>query len=262
MWMPHYPALDLPRAVWEGAPAMPRFSVCAPREPQLRRTALKEFGQLFALSSGAAAVYGDFGYALFPAHRMGWLPPAVPRQLLLRGAAEGAVLCVDPCLCRNLPHLPAVFTGNLMATALLERLAAHPSGLALEEAGERRLQLLMEELLSCQSIPLRLPMPETAPAARIARRLLLYPSEVRSEAEWAQWAGISRRSLVRYFAQTGVGFRQWRIRRRAMSAIEHLARGSSVGEAAAECGYGSATAFIVAFRRLLGCTPGEFLRKP
>ncbi|MBP4051882.1 helix-turn-helix domain-containing protein [Chromobacterium violaceum] len=52
---------------------------------------------------------------------------------------------------------------------------------------------------------------------------------------------------------------EWRERLRMLRARALLAEGRSVGYCAAELGYAGSSAFIVAFRRCFGETPGRYL---
>jgi AraC-like DNA-binding protein len=219
-------------------------------------------GQLFALTGGVASVRGTSGYILFPAHRFGWIPPATQHQLVLHGPAVGSVLCLSQELCSAMPSEPVVFTASRVASALLERIAAQLYGAPLEATGEQRLQVLITELFAGATMPLRIPMPTSEKAARIARAMLLHPGELRSEVEWANWAGMSRRTLIRHFDRSGLSFTEWRQRVRIMAAIELLAKGLPVAEVAGEVGYASVSGFIHRFRLMLDCTPSDFLRPP
>jgi AraC-like DNA-binding protein len=70
-------------------------------------------------------------------------------------------------------------------------------------------------------------------------------------------AGV--RTLSRLFAaETGLSFAQWRTRIRIRAAIEHLAEGASVNATARAVGYRKPDAFIAAFRRATGQTPGTY----
>ncbi|MBL8114640.1 MAG: helix-turn-helix domain-containing protein, partial [Acidobacteria bacterium] len=60
--------------------------------------------------------------------------------------------------------------------------------------------------------------------------------------------------------ETGLTLEAWRLRARLLRAVEHLAGGRAVTAVAIDVGYESPSAFIAAFRRELGETPGRFLR--
>ncbi|MNY52229.1 HTH-type transcriptional repressor of iron proteins A [compost metagenome] len=79
--------------------------------------------------------------------------------------------------------------------------------------------------------------------------------------QWADRMGMSEKTLTRLFQrETGLSFRTWRQRMRLLSSLNMLEEGCSVTEVALSYGYDSTSAFIAAFKRLLGFTPGELFR--
>ncbi|BFO08574.1 hypothetical protein GGER_10840 [Serratia rubidaea] len=106
-------------------------------------------------------------------------------------------------------------------------------------------------------------MPQDARLLKIARALLDDPASTRRQSEWASWAGISVRSLSRLFmVQTGIGFARWRQQARIIRSLEALSRGTPVASVAADCGYDNVSAYIAAFRRHFGVTPGCYFAAP
>jgi AraC-like DNA-binding protein len=79
--------------------------------------------------------------------------------------------------------------------------------------------------------------------------------------DWSHFAGMSRRTFMRAFsAQVGMSFGRWRQQARLFAALEMLAQGESVTEAAVAVGYDSVSAFIEMFRKMLGTTPQMYFR--
>jgi AraC-like DNA-binding protein len=88
---------------------------------------------------------------------------------------------------------------------------------------------------------------------------LAQPGAEASLAELARGAGASLRTLQRLFlAETGLSLDAWRGRARMQQAVVSLSNGAPVTEAALECGYQSPSAFIAAFKRTFGSTPGRY----
>jgi len=106
---------------------------------------------------------------------------------------------------------------------------------------------------------LRVPMPRDPRAARVARELGAHPSDPRDLAEWGQAVGASGRTLARLFrAETGLAFGAWRTRLRLQATLPMLAAGSTVAAAARHAGYATPSAFVSAFRRTTGVSPGAY----
>jgi AraC-like DNA-binding protein len=106
-----------------------------------------------------------------------------------------------------------------------------------------------------------LQLPSDARLARAAHALLDDVGDDRRLEDWAHFAGMSRRSFMRAFsAEVGMSFGRWRQQARLFAALEMLAQGKSVTEAAVAVGYDSVSAFIEMFRKMLGTTPQMYFR--
>lgn len=147
--------------------------------------------------------------------------------------------------------------------------AGRPTGESLREsvirAEEHRLRApsrsarLERRLWPARSKVGQLPLPEDPRARRVADALLRDPADARTLAAFGKHAGASARTLARLFlAETGAPFGQWRAHLRLCAALSHLAVGVPVGDVAGRVGYASASAFVAAFRRLLGVSPGAY----
>ena len=104
-------------------------------------------------------------------------------------------------------------------------------------------------------------LPTSGPARQLAEALRADPSDQRTLAEWGRQVAASERTLARAFtAETGIPFGRWRTLLRLQAALPMLARGEPVGRVASRVGYDTPSAFVAAFRRETGQTPGSFFR--
>ncbi|TYL51389.1 helix-turn-helix domain-containing protein [Nocardioides sp. BGMRC 2183] len=100
--------------------------------------------------------------------------------------------------------------------------------------------------------------PVAGPAQMVARALLADPSDPTSLGEWASRLHVSPKTLQRDIErQYAVAFTTLRTRIRLRAAAA-LLRSRSVTETAHLVGYGSASAFVAAFTREFGETPGRY----
>jgi AraC-like DNA-binding protein len=97
------------------------------------------------------------------------------------------------------------------------------------------------------------------PRARgVAQYVMTCPSAGETLEQLCRQHGASRRTLERlYREETGLSFGMWRQKVRMLDSIRQLAEGKSVTNAALDSGYVSVSAFIAAFKRTFGCTPGQ-----
>lgn len=94
-------------------------------------------------------------------------------------------------------------------------------------------------------------------AATVAQHLAYDPGDPASLAEWARRLHVSSKTLQRDFGDTfGASFSQWRTDQR-LHLARTLLQSGSVAQVAEQVGYASPSAFVYAFRRRFGCTPGQ-----
>ena len=103
--------------------------------------------------------------------------------------------------------------------------------------------------------------PTPVAARRVAEALRADPADRRTLREWGHEVGASERTLARAFmAEAGLPFGRWRTRLRLQAALSMLAVGDPVTRVAGRVGYDTPSAFVAAFRRETGQTPGSFFR--
>ena len=96
---------------------------------------------------------------------------------------------------------------------------------------------------------------------RVAETVLAHPGSTRSLTRICEECGASKRTIERLFvAETQLTLGRWRQQARLLHAIRSIASGEKVISAAMEVGYNSPSAFIVRFKKSLGCTPGRYFK--
>jgi AraC-like DNA-binding protein len=121
--------------------------------------------------------------------------------------------------------------------------------------------VLRDELRQPDQQPLHLPIPKEQRLARVAGALLQDVADDRTLEEWARSAGMARRTFMRAFSDhVGMTFGRWRQQARLFAALEMLAEGKSVTEAAIAVGYDSVSAFVDMFRTMMGTAPRRYFR--
>ena len=118
---------------------------------------------------------------------------------------------------------------------------------------------ILDQLATLPVEPLQLPMPADPRARRAAEELRADPGGRRALARVSRLAGASQRTLERLFLEeTAMTLGRWRRRMRLVEALRLLAAGEPVTRVALDVGYATPSAFIEAFRRELGRTPGRY----
>ena len=121
--------------------------------------------------------------------------------------------------------------------------------------------MILDLLEPVEVATIQVTMPTDERALDVARALVSHPADQRNLAAWGREIGASGRTITRAFlADTGIPFARWRTSVRLQAAIPLLAGGEPVATVAGYVGYDTPSAFIAAFRRYTGVTPGSYFR--
>jgi AraC-like DNA-binding protein/quercetin dioxygenase-like cupin family protein len=189
-----------------------------------------------------------------------WIPGGLPHALSARSARTALNLYIEPGATALLGETPALFKVGGLERELVSALADGGRAEAGQPAHERLVDVLFDRLRPARPTGTLL-LPADPALAAIQQRWLAGDDRERDLAAWADRLALSPRSLQRrIFAATGLPFRAWRQRVVLTACFDPLIRGLPVKIVAADAGYASASAFVAAFRRTFGVTPGEFCR--
>jgi AraC-like DNA-binding protein len=177
----------------------------------------------------------------------------------MKGAVSLRTLYLTRRLARDLPPTAGAFEVAL----LLRELILHILKIGLLERElpqhARLAGLLIDLLLQARREDLSLPLPSDPRALALAEHIQAAPQERADLAALAPTVGASLRTLQRLFPrETGLTLQSWRQKARLIQASAALSGGAAVTIVALDCGYESTSAFITAFRRHFGVTPGRY----
>jgi len=212
--------------------------------------------QLVYAAAGVMTVRTGEGAWVTPSHRAVWIPAGVPHSIAMSGRVAMRTLYFRPAFVRGLPRKCCVIAvSNLVKELILHACAC---------GADRHVSaLLARQLRALSALALELPMPADVRARRVAERLERDPGARTGLAALCRDAGASRRTIERSFlAETGLSLGRWRQQSRLMHAVQLLGGGASVTEVAFEAGYGTPSAFTVAFHKAFGATPTAYFCAP
>jgi AraC-like DNA-binding protein len=214
--------------------------------------------QLAWAANGVLTVVADAGTWVLPPSRALWIPAGLPHETIAseRSTMRTLYLEADTCPIRWESPRPVV------ATALLAALIEHLEEGSLDPRHRARAEELILDLLEPVEVAtIQVTMPSDERALEVARVLVSNPADRRNLTAWGREVGASGRTLTRAFlADTGIPFATWRTSVRLQAAIPLLAAGEPVATVAGYVGYETPSAFIAAFRRHTGVTPGAYFR--
>ncbi|VTU14440.1 AraC family transcriptional regulator [Variovorax sp. RA8] len=216
-------------------------------------------GQLIYATSGAILVHTQVGSWIVPPQRAVWVPPQTQHSMQTCGPTALRTLYLRADVIPEEITKCCVIAVSPLLRELIAEAAAMP--VDYDEAGRDGLaiKLLLWELRPVQIIPLHLPFPLDSRILKICQEIVKNPNDETSIDGWGDKVGASGRTIIRQFqSETGLSFRRWKQQARLMSAIQMLAEGKNVADAASLSGYESPSAFSAMFKRLLGVTPSEY----
>ncbi|MBO2459482.1 AraC family transcriptional regulator [Actinomadura violacea] len=213
--------------------------------------------QLAYAVSGVLSVTTDAGIWLASPARALWIPAGTVHEHRSFGGADlrlvGIPVPRDPLgLAR-----PAVLGVDALLRELIVACTDVPDA---ERDGAEWLRLrdvLLDRVARAPRYADYVPSAKDPRLAAVCRMLCDDPADDRTLAELGARAGAGERTLTRLFrAELGMTFPQWRAQLRLHHAMVLLAEGLPVTTVAHRAGWASASAFIDAFRRTFGHTPG------
>jgi AraC-like DNA-binding protein/quercetin dioxygenase-like cupin family protein len=214
--------------------------------------------QLAWAASGVLTVRTQESAWVLPPTRALWIPAGLPHETLSAGVATMRSAYVRP------DRFPLEWAEPtpVWASPLLCELIGYLEDRSLTPERRTRAEAVLIDLLqpvAMTTVDVRWPSDDRA--RQVADRLAAYPADSQTLAEWGHQTGASERTLARVFvAETGVSFGRWRTLIRIQAALTALAGGEPVGNVARRVGYDSDSAFVQAFRRETGVTPGTYFR--
>ncbi len=211
--------------------------------------------QLAWTDAGVLEVVTDDGVWVLPPTRALWLPANLPHQTSANAATLLRGIYLDPGRCPIKWRRARAVAVNELLAALLRYLSTE-----LTPTSRSRAEALVPDLLQpLDTISIRVAIPTDDRAREVAEALLADPADPRTLTQWGRAVGASARTLTRGFHDgTGVSFNRWRTSARIRAALPLLATGTPISQVATAVGYETASAFVAAFRREVGTTPGAY----
>ena len=215
--------------------------------------------QLAWASTGVLVIDAERRTWVLPPTRALWIPATVPHRVVASGRAEMCAVYVRPDRCPiDWPHPTPVAVEPLLA----QLIPTSPTSTSTPRAAPAPRPVLIDLLEPVPYAMIQAPVPdEDGPAREVAQALLADPADPRTLDQWGHEVGASGRTLARAFLTgTGVPFGRWRTAARLQAALPRLAAGEPIAAVARRVGYETPSAFVAAFHRETGLTPGGYFR--
>ncbi|MGP3757216.1 AraC family transcriptional regulator [Streptomyces sp. IBSNAI001] len=214
--------------------------------------------QLAWASHGTLTVDVEARRWVLPTTRALWIPSGVPHEVVSTSRTTMTSLYLPtapPAEAGRWDAVQAVHVPVLLAE-LIGYLGDPDLGSGSRSRGEA---LLLDLLRPVATTALEAPLPADPRARRVALELFDDPACARAVDAWGRRVGTSGRTLARLFlANTGMPFGRWRTLVRLQAALPALAAGEPLQRVSRSVGYETVSAFVAAFRRETGTTPGAY----
>ncbi|WP_459009558.1 AraC family transcriptional regulator [Streptomyces aculeolatus] len=215
--------------------------------------------QLAWASGGTLTVAAGSGTWVLPSTRALWVPAGVPHEVTSASHSTMMSLYLS-----TVPGTMSSWTGPrpVAVSPLLAELIRYLGDPALGTDRRDRGEALVLDLLEpVTATTLDTPLPTDPRACEVAQALLNDPACQYSLDAWGRRVGASGRTLARLFLSgTGMPFGRWRTLVRLQAALPALAAGEPLSRVSRAVGYETVSAFVAAFRRETGVTPGTYFR--
>lgn len=215
-------------------------------------------GQLVLALHGAVMCEVEQAICLVPSGHAVWIPGGLLHRNRITENARLCFLFIEP----DAVTMP-VHSCTLKISSLVQELILHLAQQSfpyVEDSLSARLVAVLFELLDKQPVEqLYLPISAEPRLHKITRAWSSSTSERRTLEQWAEYLGMSSRSLARLVhKETGMSFGRWQQQWLLMVALRLLASDMSVQQVALELGYNSVTAFITMFKKAMGQPPARY----
>jgi len=215
--------------------------------------------QLVYACRGVMTVRTSAGTWVVPAQRAVWIPARIPHSILMSGAVSMRTVYLRARLVRRLPRTCCVVNVSPLLQHLIVHLCTIGKLNRRSKTQAHLIDVLIDQLETVQTIPLQLPAPRDARAARVAAALQKGDPEACTLEQACRQVGASKRTIERLFREeTQLSLGKWHQQLRLLRSLELLAAGEKISHAALEAGYSTPSAFIAMFRKALGTTPRRY----
>ncbi len=220
-----------------------------------------DWHQLVYAASGVVSVSTESGQWVVPPMHALAVAAGVHHALAMKGSVHLRTVYLPPR--HRFPattECEVVTVSPLLRELLLSIVDSGGLGSA-SEFDRIRLELLRHLLTTTAQGPAKLPVPSDPRARRVAQKVLRELGSTDPLATLCDGCGASRRTIERLFrAETGMTLGRWRQQARMLESLCWLGDGTSVTATAFAVGYRSPSAYVAAFRAVLGTTPAQYFR--
>lgn len=212
------------------------------------------------LSGGRCGVELEDHRWVLPRYAAAWLPPGTLHNGIQDAGAELMTLYVAPQVACTFPTRPMRILLNPMTFEMIRHFTKVYGSSDRSLHAKRIAKLFIEELRHAPELPKGFAPLSNHPALQRITEDLLRP-ELRnlSNEAWASRLNMTARTLSRLVSrETGLSFAKWRLHMVLLASLNDLNDGRSIESTSYKAGFETPSAYIEAFKKIFGRTPGNF----
>ncbi|MDM0001032.1 helix-turn-helix transcriptional regulator [Variovorax sp. J22P240] len=215
-------------------------------------------GQLVMVLHGAVTCEVQGALWMAPTHGGLWIPGGVPHSNQMTANGNACFLFVEDGAVQ-MPTTCCALAISPLLRELVIHLATLPTRTQRNPETVRLHAVLLDQLVRMPTETMHLPVSDEPRLRRLIDALMRDPSDRTTASQWASRLAMSERTFNRFLqSETGLTFGRWRQRLHLVLALQWMASGASVQQAADRLGYETVTAFIVMFKKSMGTPPARY----
>ncbi len=216
--------------------------------------------QLIYAISGVMEVSSENSMWIIPPQFGVWIPATVPHSIHMPRAVSMRTLYIRKGQVALSRLCSVLFVTPLLRELIVKTVRiGRLRGRNRHESALR--ELIVDELQDANRLATFITLPREKRARTLARSVIDDPARPVNFSVLCAQNGVGIRTMQRVFQrELGSDFNGWRRQVRITKAVELLASGESVKEAAHQVGYSQPSSFIGAFRSTMGFTPKAWIK--
>lgn len=218
--------------------------------------------QLLHTLSGVIYVQTSEGIWLIPPSKGIWIPENKKHSITIFGNVEARGIFVEPFARADFNTQCSVVAIPKLLSELINQAVQIKEEILPHTRNERLLELILDELRFLQEIPFQLPEAKSNILKNICEYIKADLSSVKHLEIIAYQYHISSKTLSRLFQkELNMSFSVWVKQAKLLQALIDLEMKKPILNIALDLGYESPSAFSYMFKRQMGMTPSEYIKR-
>ena len=218
--------------------------------------------QLLHTLSGVIHVRTSEGIWVIPPSKGIWIPENKKHSIRIFGNVEARGIFVDPFARADFNTRCSVVAIPKLLSELVNQAVQIKEYILPHTRNERLLELILDELRFLEEIPFQLPEAKSDMLKGICENIKADFSATNHLDEMAKQYHLSAKTLSRLFQkELNMSFSIWVKQAKLLQALTDLEMRKPILNIALDLGYESPSAFSYMFKRQMGMTPTEYVKR-